>query len=722
MKHRIHRNWLKLGLFALAASSSLALATLTMAASSRSQDPNEAPASVQAVARADLTPEERVDRISGAMNRLVRGGRATSIVWSEDGSSVAFNCGRDRYRYEFATKALSPAPEESEPAGNDGPRGADRGAARLRGRQRERTTSPDGKWVAVCENWNIIIESASEPTDSSDRKPLHLTTNGDRKFSYGKAGWVYGEELDQDDAMWWSPDSSMLAFYECDERNIPDHFIASGLLDPHTQEMVASYPKPGEPNPVMNLLVYDVAAKSMTRVDPPTPSEGEWYTYDIRWSPDGKQLLFNRTNRRQDVLNVVAADPATGKTRIVVTEKQETWQSNAPTMKFLEDGVRFIWETEKNGWKNYELRNLDGSLIATLTSNQYPVAGITRIDEKNGVLYYTAFSEPSCPLNAQLHRVNLDGSGEKRLTADPLNHTTIELSPDAKWFIATSEAVDAMPTTSLYSGEGGIVKTLCESDRTSFDDWELPMPELFKFKADDGQTDVFGVLYRPSDFDPTKKYPLVIDAYGGPESQGVRNRFTAANPSCEYGFLIAKIDNRGTINRGKAFESATYLRLGEKDLQDQVDGVKYLAQRPYVDASRVGIFGHSYGGYMSALAILQYPDVFQVAVAGAPVTDWRNYDSIYTERYMRTPIENADGYDVGSCLKYAEQLRGHLLIVHGMLDDNVHANNTWQLVDLLQKADKPFDMMLYPTYNHGVRGNYNSVRWRYLREHLLNQN
>src|SRR5690606_25678169 len=227
-------------------------------------------------------------------------------------------------------------------------------------------------------------------------------------------------------------------------------------------------------------------------------------------------------------------------------------------------------------------------------------------------------------------------------------------------------------------------------------------PELFTFKADDGVTAIYGILYKPADFDPSRKYPLVIDVYGGPFSHGILARFSPAHHGCPHGFLVAKIDNRGTRHRGTAFEAAAYMKLGEVDLKDQVDGVRHLVQRPYVDADRVGIYGHSYGGYMAALAILKYPDVFHVAVAGAPVTDWRNYDSIYTERFMRMPEENPEGYDAGSCLTYAGQLKGKLLLLHGMLDDNVHPSNTFQLMDALQKAGKPFDVMLYPNAGHGL--------------------
>jgi dipeptidyl-peptidase-4 len=242
-------------------------------------------------------------------------------------------------------------------------------------------------------------------------------------------------------------------------------------------------------------------------------------------------------------------------------------------------------------------------------------------------------------------------------------------------------------------------------------------PEIFTCKAADGVTDLFGVLFKPSDFRESAKYPLIIDVYGGPHSQRVSNRFSQGDADCDYGVLIAVIDNRGTPNRGKAFEAAAYLKLGDVDIADQVAAVKHLCARPYVDASRVGIFGHSYGGYMAALGILKFPDVYHAAVARAAVTDWRQYDTIYTERYMRTPQENKSGYDAGSCITYAAQLKGKLLIMHGMLDDNVHPNNAWALIHALDEADKPYESRFFPTAQHGFGGE--NTQWEFLFRNLV---
>ena len=554
--------------------------------------------------------------------------------------------------------------------------------------------------------------------EAADREEtINVTTTGTKKFRYGRASWVYGEELDQTDAMWWSPDSSKLAFYEFDERLVKDFYLLRGWSDLRTEPETEGYPKPGEPNPIAGLLVFDLSTHKTVRIQ--TGGDLEQYVYNIQWTHDGKELLFSRTNRHQDALEVCAASPDTGQIRLVVAETQDTWQNNRPEMRFLKDGHRFIWETEKTEWKQFELRDLDGSFVTALGEGSYPADSIVKVDEDHSVLYYMAYSATN-PLNAQLHCVNLDGSGHRSLTDPQLTHS-VRLSEDGRWFIDEYETAENPPATALCDIEGHRIATLAESDCSKMKDLGLEPGEVFTFKAGDGATDLYGVLQKPSRFDPGRKYPLLIDVYGGPFTQGVRNHFAPANAGCEFGYLIAKFENRGGTNRGKAFESATYLHLGGVDLDDQAAGVRFLTQRPYVDGQRVGISGSSYGGYMSALAILKYPEVCQAAVAGSAVTHWKNYDTIYTERYMRTPQENEKGYEDSSCAHYADQLRGKLLIIHGMVDNNVHPTNAWQLIEALNKADRPFEMMFYPNSSHSVGSTSRTVRWEFFYRTLIQQ-
>ncbi len=661
----------------------------------------------------ELPGYKMYSEISAIRGELGGGGKVEMIRWSDDGSAVQYTLTGKRKSLDLKNFEISDGGAPATPETNEGRRGQRRNGQPGVGRAQQRTveTSPDGKWKSVYSDFNITLESTA-----SENEKIRVTSDGVDRLRFGTGCWVYGEELNQSDAMWWSPDSSKLAYYEVDEREMVDYHLTLDNTANYTKLQSVRYPKAGDPNPKVSIWIYDLAKKSAKKVA--IDGEATQYLYSIRFSPDGDELLVNRTNRRQDVLNLLAIDTNTLRVRTVLTERQSTWQENSPTIRFLEDNQRFVWGTEANGWKHFQLRHIDGRLLNPLSSvGDYACSAITKIDEKAGYVYFTAFSD-AIPYNAQLHRVRLDGTHPVRLTASPLNHTSFDISPDNRFVISTREQLEIPPSTVIYDEAGKEVAVLARGDRDAADKAKLSPPELFSFLSNDGKTTIYGTLHKPSHFDASRKYPLLIDVYGGTESVGISTRFSAANPICELGYLVVKIGNRGTTGRGKAFESATYLKLGVPDLDDQSTGVKFLRQRPYVDGDRVGIYGHSYGGYMSALALLRYPDVFLVAVAGAPVTDFRNYDTIYTERYMQTPAENAEGYDAGSCNKIASNLRGKLLLVHGLIDDNVHPANTWQLSKSLHDADKRFRMMIYPEFQHGVGSTYGSLRWEYFHEHL----
>lgn len=666
------------------------------------------------------TAQDRFEKLPGydrfqatrrQLGSFVTGGRVSGIRWADNGRSVRFKRGEQFFSCDLTTGEVSEISDEEMGAS---PRRASgrrpRGSARpARGRQVTKTVSPDGQWIAEFRDWNLHLSK------SDDSYTFAITTDGNRKFKYATGSWVYGEELRQTTAMWWSPDSQRIAFYEFDERHVKDYYLTPDLTKVQNTLYAEAYPKPGAPNPIVGLLIYDLPTRSLIRV--PIGDDKEQYVYHVQWTPDGSMLLFNRTNRHQNHLDVVAYEPATGASHIVVSETQETWQENSPQMRWLRDGKRFIWATERSGRKQYELRHLDGRRLFPISRGDAPCLQIVKVDEIENWVYYTAFSAEN-PLHGQLHRARLDGTEQARLTTENLNHTMVNIAADHRHFIATMESIEVPPRTAVYTTSGDLVAVIAQSDTSQMNG--RPLPEMFIFKADDGVTDLYGVLFKPLDFDPNRQYPLLINVYGGPLSQSVRARFRPTDPYCEFGFIIAQIDNRGTRNRGKAFEGATYLKLGTIDLKDQADGVKYLTQRPYIDGNRVGITGHSYGGFMAVLAIVKYPDLFHVAVAGSSVTDWRNYDTIYTERFMRTPQENPEGYDAGSAMTYADQLKGKLLLLHGMVDDNVHPSNVWQLVDQLQKKRKPFTMMFFPNSGHGIGSpSVNPLKWEFLVEHLI---
>lgn len=663
---------------------------------------------------------ERVQKVRETVNGLIKKAQLSGIEWSTDGSKIYFVRNGERLKMDLKSLKTEPTTEKGEAksaqTSEDSMMQWDSGVQRAG--QRGNELSPDKNWNAVFTDNNVVLEMTEEGKKANLNEPelIKVTENGTDDLRFGTCCWVYGEELYQSRAMWWSPDSKKLVFYEVDERHMQKYYLTVDNTKTYTTLQTVRYPKSGDSNPKVALLVYDLESNETKRLQ--IEGEPEQYLYRIRFAPGGKELLVNRTNRRQNALDVLAVNIESGDVRSVVSEVQETWQNNAPTMQFLTDGKRFIWETERNGFKHFELRDLGGDLINPLSKlEKYPCEDIVLIDEKAGYFYYTAFSGDN-PLNQQLHRVKLDGSGHRVLTDKPFNHTAFHISPKHDFFVAEYQAIDVPPAFSLYNSEGKELTVLAEGDWKDALAAGYSKPELFKFTADDGVTDIYGVLYRPSNFDEKKKYPLLIDVYGGPQSRGITNRFQPVFPQCELGFLVASIGNRGTIGRGKAFEASNYKKLGGPDIQDQADGVKFLRERPYVDGGRVGIFGHSYGGYMSALAVLKYPDVFQVAVAGAPVTDWRNYDTIYTERYMQTPQENSEGYQDGSCLSFVDNLKGKLLLVHGLIDDNVHPSNTWQLAEKLQAGGKRFDMMIYPNFQHGIGATYGALRWEYLIHNL----
>ena len=643
---------------------------------------------------------------------LSGGGRVDKPLWAENGNSLVFGLNKQRWSLDLATGKV--ADTTTEPAEAKRPPALPKrpaGTPVARAQQRTIEPSPDGKWNAVYRDGNVWLESVAD----KDQKK-QLTTEGAEFHRFGTCCWVYGEELNQKDAMWWSPDSGKLAWYEVDEAGMKDYHLTLANEDLYTTIKTVRYPKAGERNPEVSIWVYDMAKGEARKVS--IPGEPMQYLFNVRYTPSGKELLINRTGRRQDVLDVLAVNVESLAVRTVLTEKQDTWQENSPEMQFLSDGERFIWQTEANGYKHYQLRHVDGRLLNPLSKvESYPCNRIELVDEPAGYVYYSAFSAEN-PYNLQLHRVKLDGTDDRRLTSSPLNHTSFDIAPSNKYVLAVREQYDVPPGTVVYDEAGKEAAVLATGTKDAAVAEGLSAPEMFSFLADDGKTMIYGVLNKPSNFDETKKYPLVIDVYGGPESQAFSNRYTPSNPACELGFVVAKIGNRGTVGRGKAFEAATYLKLGGPDMADQADGVRYLSQRPYIDSKRVGIFGHSYGGYMSALAVLKHPEVFRVAVSGAPVTDWRNYDSIYTERYMRTPEENPEGYSAGACMQFAPQLEGKLFVVHGLVDDNVHPANTWQLGKALHAANKRFDLMVYPEFDHGIGSTYGMLRWEYLLEHL----
>jgi len=623
----------------------------------------------------------------------------SAVQWSADGKFLYYAKDNKRYKFNLATRQSAETNEEIPNRPNV--RGRNRPAVE-RGRQASSALSPDGKVKAVYKDNNLSLASPDSDTLQA------ITTDGDAKkrVKNGTGSWVYGEELNQVTAFWWSPDSTKLAYFRFDESEVKDYYLVSRSLPFQSELDVEPYPKAGSPNPVVDVFVYDLNTQKTARLDVRSgkPFENDsvgYYVYDVRWSPDGKELLFHRTNRLQNVMELTAANPVTGTCRTVFREEwKPSWVENHPQIRFLNDNHRFLLFSERTGYKNLYLHDLSGKQLAVITKNAFEAASIVEVDEKNSRVYYMG-RDGDNPLKLQLHRVNMDGTGDKRLT-DPAYTHNVSISPDGAYFTDTYEAHNKPPAIRLLDKNGKVIANLSDAPTLPND---FPMAELFTFKAADNKTDLYGVLYKPSNFDPKKKYPLLVSVYGGPDSDGVGENFATPNRMTEYGFLVARLDNRGVKGRGKAFMDALYGKCGIAEMDDQATGVKFLRQRPYVDGSRVGIFGTSYGGYSSAMCLLRHPDVFQAACAMSSVTDWRNYDTIYTERYMGLPQENKTGYEAGSAMTYAGDLKGRLMLFYGTADNNVHPANTHQLIAALQRASKSFDLQIAPDQGHtGLNG------------------
>jgi dipeptidyl-peptidase-4 len=661
---------------------------------------------------AQWTPFARLpgaERVSAVESPAGSAGRVSDVRWDIANGRVWF-----QYAGKWKSLELSGAAPRAVTEGGDPPAAIARAQAYRapkggRAKQATRVPSPDGAWTAEYKDFNVILQPEGAPTD---RAVIHATTAGTEKHWFGSADWVYGEELDQNSAMWWSPNSKLLAYYDFDESPVKDYVLLGGLTSTRTRAMAAGYPKPGDQNPIAKLEIYNLETSARTPID--VGSDREQYVYGVEWSPKGDTLLWFRSNRRQDTLELMATDPATGVSRVVITEKQATWQKNSPTLQFLADGSRFIWESESNGFSNWELWDLSKGKLLRLTDDPWVSESIVTIDEPSGWMYYSARSSKTA-INSQLHRVQLDGSRRERLTNEDLHYSSFLVAPDNSHFVATKQFVDVAPSAALYAMNGEQVAALTKPAADPYGKSGVPKPEFLRITAADGETELYGLLYKPSDFDPARSYPLVIDAYGGPLISTIAPRFGSYEAQTEFGVLVAKLDNRGTPGRGKKFEGATYMKLGGADVDDQAQLVKELSKRSYVDSKRVAIMGHSYGGYMALMAVLRYPLLFQVAVAGAPPTDWRQYDTIYTERSMRTPQENPEGYDAGSAVKLAAGLKGRVLLLHGMVDDNVHPSNTFAIAQVWQQASIPFEMMLFPNSDHGIGSPaYESTKWSFI--------
>ncbi len=554
--------------------------------------------------------------------------------------------------------------------------------------------SPDGRYVSFVRDHNLWLVGVA---DGHERA---ITQGGTEEIRKGELDWVYPEELDIKTAYWWSPDSSAIAYLEMDERKVSQYPLVD-FLSPSGEAEMERYPVAGGANPIVRVFVASLGGDEPRAVD--IGAETDIYVPRVNWLTDSKHLAIQRLNRAQTRLDLLIADTNTGETRSVLSENDPNWINLSDDLYFLKDGKRFLCSTERSGYRHLYLYDVGGKQLAQLTKGDWEVAGLDGVDEAKGLVYFTA-TEKS-PLQRQLYRVALDGSGFARLTKEDGTHAAV-FAPNASAFIDTFSSTAAPPRQDLYRADGSHIAAINENKASELTDYHLSPMEFVTVKTHDG-VQLNASIIKPPDFQPQKKYPVLVYAYGGPHAQVVRNAWGGATflwhqLMAQKGYIIFSVDNRGSAGRGHAFETPLHFRLGAQELSDQRDGVQYLKSLPYVDANRIGIWGWSYGGHMTLHAMFEASDDFKAGFAGGPVTDWRYYDSIYTERYLGLPQKNEKGYQDSSPVKYAGQLKGKLLIAHGTGDDNVHFANTLSVINDLIEAGKYVEVLAFPGRGHGV--------------------
>jgi dipeptidyl-peptidase-4 len=554
--------------------------------------------------------------------------------------------------------------------------------------------SPDGKTVVFRRGWDLYS------IDVATRKETPLTAHGAETLRNGALDWVYPEELDLGTAFWWSPDSKSIAYLQFDTSREPV-FPHEDLLRTRALFEPERYPQAGENNADVHLGVVPAAGGPTTWLDV-GDTRNSYLIARAGWMPDSSSVYVIRTNRVQNRLEMLSIATGSGASSTIFRESDPYWINLHGDVEFLPDGKRFLWTSERGGFRHLYLYSIDGKNVRQLTSGPWEVAGIAAVNDSE--VFYTS-DEPT-PLEHHFYRIGLDGQGKRQLTAAGSTHT-ISMGPGGAFYLDTSSSLDSPPRTTLHSGDGAELSVYREADRTLLEQFEILPTEIVKFNLPDG-TLLYGRLIKPAGFQTGKKYPAVVTVYGGPGVAGpIHNTWAAIGIDqvlAHKGYVVWQSENRGISGRGHAFETAVYHHLGVAELADQVAGIEYLVSLGFVDPGRIGIHGWSYGGFMTLNAMLNAPDVFRCGFSGAPVTSWLNYDTIYAERYMGLPSENPEGYRNTALPPKAGNLKGKLMIAHNFEDDNVLFQNTLQAIDALQLAGKQFEFMLYPQKAHGVTG------------------
>jgi len=600
------------------------------------------------------------------------------------------------------------------------------------GKQMYGQFSPDGNKIGFVRDNNLFVY------DVATDKEAKVTADGKiNNIINGATDWVYEEEFAFDKAWFWSSDGSKIAYYRFDESSVKE-FSMNKYSTLYPTEYKFKYPKAGEENSKVQIFIYDVKTEKKVAVDLGAEYE---YVPRIKWTNNSNTLSLQRMNRLQNKLELLFADAATGKTRVVLTETSDTYIDITNDLTFLPEGgdpEGFIWTSDRDGYNHLYLHDMNGTLTYQITKGSWDVVDFLGYNDKAKLFYYT--STENSAIEKNLFSITLEGTNRNKMhplagSEDAAFNTTYS------YFIHTQSSANRPPTIVLRTAQGAEVRTL--EDNTTLlrrtNDYTLTTKEFFTFKTADG-TALNGWMMKPA-ASPTvtvktkeKQYPVLMFVYGGPGSNTVKNVWDRDyfwyQMLCQKGYIIVSVDNRGTGGRGAKFKKCTYKQLGKLETEDQIEAAKYLSTLPYVDKSRIGIWGWSYGGYMSALCITKGADpaynngagIFKMAMAVAPVTNWRYYDNIYTERYMALPKDNASGYDDNSPINHVNKLKGKFLLVHGTADDNVHFQNSVEMVSELVKANKQFDFFAYPDKAHGISGGNGTLHLRTMLTNFILEN
>jgi dipeptidyl-peptidase 4 len=606
---------------------------------------------------------------------------------TEDLSGFIFSRDNDLYHYDLMTNhfrrlTATPGPEQN-------PR-----------------FSPNGRWVAYTRGHNLFAYDLHEGIE------YQYTTDGSDTVYNGWASWVYYEEIlgraSQYAAFWWSPDSTRLAFMRFDDAPVPVFPIyhADGQ---HGELERQRYPKAGDPNPWVRVGVVPVTGGPVVWMD--FDERADHYLAWPFWTPDSRTLMVQWMNRGQDTIRFYNCDPATGKKIRVFEEHQPSWVRFFTDVHYFQDGS-FLLRSDADGWDHLYLYGADGMLARRLTAGDWAVASIARVDEAGGWIYFMARPEERT-WDTRLMRVGVDGSRLQTLTTDEGTHN-VRMSPGGRHFITTKSTLTAPPAMSLHRADGTQVRTLGDTRNPAMDAYAWGRAELFTIASGDGyDLPAFWVL--PPDFDASRQYPVIFSVYGGPDARRVRNAWPGLDVHywAQRGIISIGVDHRGSGHFGKQGVALMHRRLGHWEMTDLITAARWLRTRPFAAQDKVAVTGGSYGGYVTMLALTYGAEHFDYGQASASVTDWRLYDTVYTERYMDTPLENPEGYRDGSVLTWIDRYRGGLRITHGTIDDNVHMQNSMQVIDWLTANDRSFELMIYPNSRHGIRA---SQRAHALRE------